>query len=170
MTMSADRVLNARAFRNALGEFPTGVTVITALDRDQHRAVGMTISSFNSVSLDPPLVLWSLVKSSPNLHVFEVGCHHVIHILGAHQRDLASRFATPGINKFESVALREPLSDAVPPVIDGCAAHFFCTVESRIDGGDHVIVVASVQRFDHMEPEPLVFHRGRFATLDLRTS
>lgn len=167
--MSADRALNARAFRNALGEFPTGVTVITAVDGDPPLPVGMTISSFNSVS-DPPLVLWSLVKSSPNLHVFEVGCHHVIHILGAHQRDLASRFATPGINKFESVALREPLSDAVPPVIDGCAANFFCTVESRIDGGDHVIVVASVQRFDHMEPEPLVFHRGRFATLDLRTS
>jgi len=146
------------------------VTVITALDRDQHRAVGMTISSFNSVSLDPPLVLWSLVKSSPNLPVFEIGCHHVIHVLDAQQQELAFRFSTPGIDKFESVALQEPLSDVAPPVIAGCAAYFFCTVASRIDGGDHVILVASVQRFDRVDREPLVFYRGGFAALDSRTS
>jgi len=159
---------DSRAFRNALGRFPTGVTVITANDAPRGRLVGITISSFNSVSLDPPLVLWSLVKTSPSMDVFQNGQKHIIHVLSEGQKEIALRFSTSGVDKFKSVALEEATSASAPPALQGCTARFYCTVVSCVDGGDHNIIIARVDGFDSAEKEPLVFYRGGFPLLDFR--
>lgn len=160
--------MDSRAFRNALGRFPTGVTVITANDAQRSRLVGITISSFNSVSLNPPLVLWSLVKTSPSMDVFQHGQQHIIHVLSEEQKEIAMRFSTSGVDKFESVALEESTSASAPPALQDCTARFYCTVMSCLDGGDHTIILARVDSFDSTDKEPLVFYRGGFPLLDFR--
>ncbi|MFN5775282.1 MAG: flavin reductase family protein, partial [Burkholderiaceae bacterium] len=97
--MTQATVDESKAFRHALGVFPTGVTVITTRDADTGRAVGLTVSSFNSVSLQPRLVLWSIARTSPNLAQFAVGKRHVIHVLSQDQGELARRFANPKLDK-----------------------------------------------------------------------
>jgi 3-hydroxy-9,10-secoandrosta-1,3,5(10)-triene-9,17-dione monooxygenase reductase component len=147
-------------FRAALGAFATGVTIVTT--RDSAAAdVGLTASSFNSVSLDPPMVLWSLAKDSLSLPAFMECGHFGVHVLASNQQALADRFATRGADKFSGLTVtRGP--DGIP-LLSGCSARFQCKTAFRHQGGDHVIFVGEVVAFDHLELPPLVFHSGRYA-------
>ena len=151
-----------QAFRAALGMFATGVTIVTARD-DAGQCVGLTANSFNSVSLDPPLVLWSLARRAASLRAFSAGSHYAVHILAAGQRALAERFARPGGNRFEGLAVDDGAGGV--PLLPGCAAVFECFNRSRYEEGDHVIFVGEVERCRHSEGAmPLIFHGGRFFT------
>lgn len=149
-------------FRASLGQFATGVTIVTACDA-AGRLVGMTANSFNSVSLSPPLVLWSMGKHSTSMPGFMSAKYYAINVLAADQRPLAERFARKGIDRFEGAPWRPGLTGA--PVIDGAVAVFECTHRSQYDEGDHVILVGEVQHCRRrIGAAPLVFHGGRFFT------
>lgn len=145
--------------RKALGRFVTGVTIVTTIDQSGER-YGVTANSYNSVSLDPPLILWSLARSSRSMPAFEQCKHFAVHILGAHQEDLAIRFATRGENKFAGIATRSALGGV--PLFDDCIAHFECSVENKVAGGDHLVFLGRVHAFETSDQEPLLFHGGRF--------
>jgi flavin reductase (DIM6/NTAB) family NADH-FMN oxidoreductase RutF len=145
-------------FRNALAQFATGVTVITTR-LENGTFVGLTASSFNSVSLSPPLVLWSLSKDASTLPVFTDNSHYVINVLSASQARLAEQFARRGARRFDGVSYT--LSRTGLPVLDGVAAWFECHNRSRYPEGDHVIFVGEVEQCE-VNPQPgLVFHGGR---------
>ena len=148
-----------KAFRNALGCFPTGVTIITTQDPADGRLTGITVNSFSSVSLDPPLVLWSLARKSPNLEQFGVGRQHAIHVLSHAQKDLAYHFATPKPDKFAGVA-HALTSDFKAPILDAVTACFYCETHQLLDGGDHLIVLARVVRHETTDRAPLLFAKG----------
>lgn len=153
---------SASDFRAALGLFATGVTIVTARAADG-ALIGVTANSFNSVSLEPPLVLWSLGKRAGSLPVFAQGSHYAINILAADQRALAERFASKGVDKFEGVAFAEGAGGA--PVLAGVAASFECFNRSQYDEGDHVIFVGQVEHCaSNAGQSPLIFHGGRFFT------
>jgi flavin reductase (DIM6/NTAB) family NADH-FMN oxidoreductase RutF len=153
---------SARDFRAALGMFATGVTIITARSADG-TPVGLTANSFNSVSLDPPLVLWSLSRGAGTMLAFERGSHYAINILAAGQHALAERFASKSPDRFDGVAFREGAGGA--PILDGSAAVFECFNRSRYEEGDHVIFVGEVERcFCQEGAQPLIFHGGRYFT------
>jgi 3-hydroxy-9,10-secoandrosta-1,3,5(10)-triene-9,17-dione monooxygenase reductase component len=152
--------VDARAFRNALGQFATGVTIVTARGA-AGEYVGATVSSFNSVSLDPPMVLWSLDKRAQSRAAFETSTHFAVHVLKLDQKELAERFAKRGIDKFERLECRPGLGEV--PLLSDCAACFECATRHRYDGGDHVIFVGEVERFEHVAGSPLLFHGGAFA-------
>lgn len=152
-------MIEAKSLRDALGNFATGVTIVTTAH--DGRNVGLTANSFNSVSLDPPLVLWSLAKKSSNIEAFMKADAFAVHILGTDQESLSNRFATPGIDKFEGVEF-EKGRDGVPLLLD-CAARFECRTTYRYDGGDHIIFVGEVLDLQHSDKEPLLFHRGKYA-------
>lgn len=155
-------VFTPEDFRAALGQFATGVTIVTALD-EQGRRVGLTANSFNSVSLDPPLVLWSLSKRSSSMPALLAASAYAINVLAADQRVLAERFARRGIDRFEGVAWRPGLSGS--PLIDGAVASFECAPRSHHDEGDHLIFVGEVTHCRRrVGAVPLVFHGGRFFT------
>lgn len=149
-------------FRAALGQFATGVTIVTARAADG-ALVGLTANSFNSVSLDPPLVLWSLSRHSGSMPGFLTATHYAINVLGADQRLLAERFARKGIDRFEGAPWKPGLTGA--PVIDGAVAVFECTHRSQHDEGDHVIFVGQVAHCRRrVGVPPLIYHGGRFFT------
>jgi flavin reductase (DIM6/NTAB) family NADH-FMN oxidoreductase RutF len=149
-------------FRATLGQFATGVTIVTARDEDG-RLVGLTANSFNSVSLSPPLVLWSLARHSTTMAGFLSARHYAINVLAADQRPLAERFSRKGIDRFEGAPWRPGLTGA--PVIDGAVAVFECTHRSQYDEGDHIIFVGQVEHCRRrIGVAPLVFHGGRFFT------
>lgn len=149
-------------FRNALGMFATGVTIVTARAANGN-LVGLTANSFNSVSLAPPLVLWSLALSASSMPAISAGSHYTINILAANQKALAQRFATKNIDRWADVAFTEGLSGA--PVLVGAAASFECFNRSRYDEGDHIIFVGEVERCTHnVGASPLLYHGGRFYT------
>jgi flavin reductase (DIM6/NTAB) family NADH-FMN oxidoreductase RutF len=150
---------DARHFRNALSQFATGVTIITTRLPDGS-FLGLTASSFNSVSLDPPLVLWSLAQTANSLPVFTGNSHYVINILSGHQAALAERFAKRIENRFEGVEFE--LSRTGLPILKGVAAWFECHNRSRYPEGDHVIFVGEVERCDATPQPALVFHGGKF--------
>jgi flavin reductase (DIM6/NTAB) family NADH-FMN oxidoreductase RutF len=153
--------LDAREFRVALGCFATGVTVITARGNDGQR-VGLTVNSFSSVSLDPPLVLWNLSIHAPSLPVFREAGHFAVNVLSAGQRDLAEHFARRADDKFTGadVGMREGIGGA--PVLDGISAVFECRNAERYYGGDHIIFLGEVEGYEFCEKEPLVFCRGDY--------
>ncbi len=154
---------DAAAFRRALGQFATGVTVITTR-APSGALIGITASSFNSVSLSPPLVLWSLATRSASMPVFRSNSHYVVNVLAASQLELCKRFATVKGDRFEGVS--HAAGDTGMPVLDGALAWFECHNRSRYDEGDHVIFVGEVERCGvherASETEPLVFHNGEF--------
>lgn len=154
--------LDPREFRHALGTFTTGVTVITARSGDG-TPVGVTANSFNSVSLDPPLVLWSLARKSQSLSTFENATHWAVHILAHDQNELSSRFArsVSGPEKFDGVEYEEGLGSA--PLLAGCTTRLQCRTAYIYDGGDHVILVGEVLKFDKSNTPPLVFQSGNYA-------
>ncbi|MBW0168929.1 MAG: flavin reductase family protein [Hydrogenophaga sp.] len=158
-------VANAAAFdsrdlRQALSAFGTGVTVVTTLDADA-RPVGVTANSFNSVSLEPPIVLWSLRKASPSLPAFDTCGRFVIHVLTLDQMPLSQRFASPVPEKFRGVA-HAPGGHGLP-VLEGCAAVFECQTEQRHEVGDHILYLGRVQAYQHRPSAGLLFCQGRYA-------
>lgn len=153
---------DSREFRNALGNFATGVTIVTARG-DDGKLAGVTASSFNSVSLDPPLVLWSLDRSSTSLKTLEAASHFCVHILSDTQGDECMAFAKAGAEKFTEMDCAEGLGGA--PLIEGCLARFECRTVVHHDGGDHVIIVGEVERFEVTDGEPLIFFRGQLGHL-----
>lgn len=152
---------DSRHFRNALSQFATGVTVITTRLEDG-RFLGLTASSFNSVSLDPPLVLWSLANAASSLPVFAGNSHYVINVLSAGQTTIAERFSRRIENRFDGVEFE--LSRTGLPILKGAAAWFECHNRSRYPEGDHVIFVGEVERCGFSPRPALIFHGGRFMT------
>lgn len=148
---------NTRSLRNALGTFTTGVTVVTALA--EAGPIGMTVNSFASVSLDPPLVLWSPAKSSRRHAAFTGAAHFAVHVLGVEEDALSVRF-TRGGGGFEGLDWQVNAEGV--PVIAGTIARFECATASLHDAGDHTIVLGRVLRAAHREGEPLCFSRGTF--------
>lgn len=149
-------------FRTALGMFATGVTIVTARAPDGS-LVGLTANSFNSVSLTPPLVLWSLSQAASSMAAFRTGSHYAINILGADQQALAQRFATRHTDRFADVAFVDGQSGA--PLLTGTVASFECFNRSRYVEGDHVIFVGEVERCSHQAgSSPLLYHGGKFYT------
>ena len=150
-------------FRLALSAFATGVTVVTARDAATGLRFGLTANSFNSVSLTPPLVLWSLSRHAGSMPTFAQGSHYAIHILAAEQRELAERFATKDVDRFAGLQLSEGAGGA--PILDGAMAVFECFNRSRYEEGDHVIFVGEVERCRRREgAQPLIYHGGRYFT------
>ena len=153
---------SSQEFRAALGMFATGVTIITAQGADGVH-VGVTANSFNSVSLSPPLVLWSLARQASTMAVFGRGSHYAVNILAADQRAVAEQFASRRLDRFHGIAFREGRCGA--PVLEGAAAVFECFNRSRYDEGDHVIFVGQVEHCERRAgASPLIFHGGRYFT------
>ena len=148
------------SLRSALGSFVTGVTVITTSD-EAGVDYGVTANSFNSVSLEPPLVLWSLSKNSSSLPAFASAARFAIHILASDQVDLSARFARRDTNKFADLKFER--GEHGVPLLAGCSARFICRPAYSYEGGDHVIFVGEVVEFDHREIAPLAFHGGNYA-------
>jgi len=147
-------------FRTALGMFATGVTIVTAR-APSGQLVGLTANSFNSVSLTPPLVLWSLSQAATSMDAFRNGSHYAINILAADQQALAQRFATRGVDRFADLTFTEGSCGA--PLIANCVATFECFNRSRYVEGDHVIFVGEVEHCSHREgASPLLYHGGKF--------
>ena len=151
---------SSREFRASLGMFATGVTIVTARTASGE-LVGLTANSFNSVSLDPPLVLWSLSRAAGSMAAFSNGMHYAINVLTAEQQALAEQFAARGGDRWAGVAFSEGVSGA--PLLAGAAATFECFNRSQYIEGDHVIFVGEVERCAHRaEASPLLYHGGRF--------
>lgn len=154
--------IDTRAFRQALGQFPTGVCVVTCQPGDQ--PVGMTMSSFNALSLDPPLVLFSIDKRAKGLPLWEKAEGYAIHVLAEHQRDVSDHFARAQHDKWDG--LQHDRGYAGAPLLKDTAALFECAAFARHDAGDHVLFIAQVERFDiNRERRPLVFAQGGYAAL-----
>ena len=158
--MSEDREHRARRFRSALGAFATGVTIVTTRD-GEGRDVGLTANSFNSVSLEPPMVLWSLSRHARSLPAFLASSHFAVHVLAANQEALSMRFAARGSEKFAGLTLERGVADI--PLLPGCSARFQCRTAFRHEAGDHMIFVGEVEEFDHSDLPELLFHRGRYS-------
>jgi flavin reductase (DIM6/NTAB) family NADH-FMN oxidoreductase RutF len=154
---------DSREFRRALGQFATGVAVITTRAEDGRR-VGVTANSFGSLSLDPPLVLWCLDRNALSLTAFNGCSHFAVNVLAADQHHLSRQFSTAAEDKFVGVDVLDGPSGV--PLLGGALAHFICRNVRQIEAGDHVIVIGEVERYEMFEGEPLVFHSGfyRIAT------
>jgi flavin reductase (DIM6/NTAB) family NADH-FMN oxidoreductase RutF len=153
---------SATQFRASLAMFATGVTIVTARDA-AGQLVGLTANSFNSVSLTPPLVLWSLSRQAGSMPAFARGSHYAINILAADQHVLAERFAGKARNRFAGVAFRDGSGGA--PILEGAAAVFECFNRSQYQEGDHIIFVGEVERCECRDGvQPLIFHGGRYFT------
>ena len=153
-----------RQFRNALGRFATGVTIVTAPD-GEGGYVGTTASSFNSVSVDPPLILWSIDNGARSLPAYEQAEHFVVNILAADQVELSNHFARQQEDKFAEVDYE--LDEQGVPVLEGCSAYFHCKTRYLYEGGDHTIIVGEVIRFDATDRDGLLFHQGRYSVSDV---
>ncbi|WP_315831281.1 flavin reductase [Bradyrhizobium prioriisuperbiae] len=153
---SAVAPLDTKTFRQALGQFPTGVTIVTAAHGD--RRIGMTANSFSSVSLEPPLVLWSAAKSAPSHDAFVAASGFAIHFLGADHQELAMRFAGRGPDKFAGITHAPGITGA--PLLTDLAPILECRTWARYEGGDHTILVGEVVRLVERSHDPLLFHSG----------
>lgn len=159
------KTFGARSLRRALGTFATGVTIVTAPDGAEGGApVGMTANSFNSVSLDPPLVLWSMDRGARSASAFRAARHFAVHVLADDQADLSNRFARKGEDKFAGLDWRE--SEHGVPLITGALATFECRTHAIHEGGDHEIIVGEVDRFEARDGDALVFAAGGYATAE----
>jgi 3-hydroxy-9,10-secoandrosta-1,3,5(10)-triene-9,17-dione monooxygenase reductase component len=150
-----------RDLRRAFGTFATGVTIITTCDA-AGRLYGLTASSFNSVSLEPPLVLWSLARRAGSYPAFHDATHFGVNVLGGEHRALSARFAQPHPDKFAGIPYT--LGTFGVPLLTGAAAHFECRIEERFEGGDHVIVLGKVEAYDYVDKPTLLFWQGRYHT------
>jgi flavin reductase (DIM6/NTAB) family NADH-FMN oxidoreductase RutF len=160
--MSAAPLFDAEAFRAALSQFATGVTIITTLSEDGE-PVGLTANSFNSVSLDPPLVLWSLGLAASSMPAFQTSSHYAVNVLSSDQLSLSRRFSRRSLaapERFREIAWRQGQSGV--PLLDGSCAWFECANRSRYQEGDHVIFVGAVEHFGFRADEPLIFQNGTY--------
>lgn len=152
---------DARDFRRALGKFATGVTVITTRDSAGEK-FGVTASSFNTVSMDPPLILWSIDKGAYSLATYRDAEHFVVNVLGNDQVDVSNRFASRGEDKFSGIAVEEGIGGS--PKVKGAAAQFECRTWKVYEGGDHLIIIGEVVDYAYRDTgSALVFHSGRYS-------
>lgn len=153
--------LDIRDFRRALSQFPTGVTVITTKDREGN-PVGVTASSFNSVSMDPPLILWSIDKGAHSLETFEKAGHFAVNVLTRDQVTTSNGFASRGEDKFKGVDYSEGVGGCL--LLKEYAAQFECKTWAVYEGGDHLILVGEVVDYRYNDASsPLIFARGSYA-------
>ena len=157
--MSPCKVDDPRHLRQALGRFATGVTVVTTRS-PTGKLEGLTANSFSSVSLDPPLVLWSLQKRAPSLESFRAAGHFAVNVLGVHQHDHCQHFARPSADKFKNIP--HGIGFGGCPVLDDCIATFECSTHSIVEGGDHLIFLGRVERAIYRDGDPLIFSAGSF--------
>ncbi len=157
-----DVQIDPMKFRRALGNFTTGVTIMTA-QNEQGEKVGVTANSFNSVSLDPPLILWSIDKKSSSFPVFEQASHFAVNILSGSQIDLSNKFSRRNIDKYEGTGFQEGAGSA--PILDHCSAVFECEKHQIIEGGDHWIMIGKVVNFHDEGRSPLVYHQGAYSAV-----
>lgn len=160
------QALDPKELRRTLGTFATGVTVVTTRAVDG-TPVGLTVNSFSSLSLDPPLVLWSLVSTSNSAAAFREATHFAINILSDQQVEVSQRFASKVQNKFGAVEVGEGVGGS--PLITGCAAWFECSTESMQEAGDHILFIGRVQRFSRADRKPLIFCGGKYLFVDGET-
>jgi flavin reductase (DIM6/NTAB) family NADH-FMN oxidoreductase RutF len=158
-SISQPRQFDSTEFRRALSQFATGVTVITTRQHDGTYH-GLTANSFNSLSLDPPLVLWSLATSARSMPTFSRNSHYVINVLAADQAHLAEQFSRRHENRFEGVEFT--LSSTGQPVLAGVTAWFECHNRRRYPEGDHVIFVGEVEHCETNPRSALIYHGGQF--------
>ena len=157
-------IVDTRDLRKALGGFVTGITVVTSRTPDG-RTAGVTVNSFCSVSLDPPLVLWCLSRTAPSYSLFLDASYFAIHVLAEDQAHLSARFSGQtkfggrSRDKFAGLEWSAGLGGA--PILANVVAHYECRLERRYDGGDHLIMVGEVERYRHTDRLPLLFHGGR---------
>jgi flavin reductase (DIM6/NTAB) family NADH-FMN oxidoreductase RutF len=157
---------DSRAFRNALGAFPTGVVVVTA--SSSGTPIGITVNSFTSVSLVPPLLLWCMDARSQRHDLFVKAPGFTISVLGTGHREVSSRLARPGEHQLDGFALLS--TELGPPALADSLAVFECARESTLPGGDHTILVGRVLRFHcPSEGRPLLFFRGKYSALDQKS-
>lgn len=157
--------MNLRAFRDALGSFPTGVAVVTATPAEDARHIGITVNSFTSVSLDPPLVLWCMDRRSHRHDLFLRANGFTVSVLGTEHREVSAHLARPGEHSLDGMALLK--TELGPPGLADSLAVFECATEQRLDAGDHTIFLGRVLRFSRpSDSAPLVFFRGRYSALD----
>lgn len=149
-----------RELRDALGRFATGVTLVTTMT--PRGPLGITVNSFASLSLNPPLVLWSPARKSSRFAAFEAASHFAVHVLARDQQAIAEHFARSG-DGFERFGFAPGLGEA--PLLEGAAARFECRHAARFEGGDHLICVGEVLRFTHADRAPLVYHQGAYRGL-----
>lgn len=163
---AAQAAADPREFRRALGLYATGVAVVTTMAPGGER-VGLTINSFASVSLDPPLILWSLAKTSPRLGLFSAAGHFAVNILSREQEELCLRFSRPGEDRFAGLDTEAGAGGA--PLLPGSLAQMECAREQVVDGGDHLILIGRVLRHRRLEgAEALVFCNGAFTGVPTR--
>lgn len=155
-------MIDSKEFRRALGNFATGVTIITAQNHLGER-VGMTANSFNSVSLDPALILWSIEKNAASYRIFSEATHFAVNILSATQIELSNRFARRSADKFAGIEFETGIGQA--PLLSECSATFECEKYAVHDGGDHWIILGQVLRFADYGRAPLVYHQGAYSTV-----
>lgn len=161
------QTFNLGEFRQALGAFTTGVAVVTTRGQDDND-VGLTANSFNSVSLDPPMILWSLCKTALSLPHFKAAKYFAVHILSEDQEAISSQFAKRGVDKFAGVDIERGPGDV--PLLKHCAACFICRTAHQYEGGDHIIFVGEVIDFGQWARAPLLFHGGRYGKLSKTAS
>lgn len=160
--ISDQKSFDAVAFRNALGSFTTGVTVVTT-HCTTAGDVGLTANSFNSVSLSPPMVLWSLAKSAFSVDAFKAAEYFSVHILSEDQQYLSNQFAKKGADKFSGLSVSRGPGDV--PLLEDCSARFLCKTAYQYEGGDHIIFVGEVLNFSHRKKMPLLFFGGQYSQI-----
>lgn len=160
MALSPDDA--ARAFRACLGQFATGVTVVTCRSAAGHRC-GITANSFSSVSLDPPLILWNIARESNSLKDFLAAEHFAVHILASSQESLSRHFARTDHTLFDDVAYSDSRHGV--PLLPNCMAVFECSTHATYEAGDHHIILGEVDCFSWERAEPLVFFSGSYREL-----
>ena len=163
MNTKINTTWDKRDLRNALGSYGTGVTVVTS-GNSKSRLVGVTANSFTSVSLDPPIVLWSLVSTSPSLEVFDQSGRFVINVLALHQIDLSKQFSKTLADKFAGVEYQEGLDGL--PIIQNCVATFECKTIQRTVVGDHVLFLGQVENYVYESKTPLLFCQGNYVQVE----
>ena len=160
MNEQRQTAIDSKAFRRALGNFATGITVMTSATETGQK-VGVTANSFNSVSMDPALILWSIDKKSSSYDVFKQSTHFVVNILAADQIEVSNRFARPSDDKFAGLEYETGLGGA--PVLLDTAARFQCETYNIVEGGDHWIILGRVVTFDDFGRSPLLYHQGAYS-------
>lgn len=163
MTLDVSSDAARRRLRDVLGTFATGVTVVTALD-EAGDPVGITVNSFTSVSLSPPLILWCLSRESASLNAYRTARHFAINVLHENQQALAGRFASKERHRFAGLdGVTEGIGGV--PLLANCIGQLQCTTRQCHDGGDHVVLIGEVLAVQAAAGAPLLFHRGNFTGL-----
>lgn len=151
-----------KKFRQCLGKFATGVTVVSCRDQDG-KPCGITANSFSSVSLEPPLVLWNIAKVSKSLRAYLEAEHFALNVLSNQQRSLASHFATSENGLFDNISYRDSPQNV--PVLSNTLAHLECRTHDIHDCGDHHIIIGDVINFELSDGEPLIFYSGNYTAI-----